>query len=138
MNNYISIIGRFTKDLELRSTSSGKSVVEFNLAVNRTLKNKDGEYETDFIPVTIWGKTAETITKYCKKGDLIGVAGELRIDKYKDKDGNDRYKTYVLGNNATFLSPKPKEETPMEEFNPSYKTEYQEKDVILSDEDLPF
>ena len=103
MNNFIQIIGRLTKDVELRYTNSNKAVAEFNLAVDRPHKNQNGDYETDFIPVVLWGKTAETLKQYSKKGDLIGIAGRLQIDRYTTSKGENRYKTYINGSNMIFL-----------------------------------
>ena len=85
MNNTI-IIGRFTKDPELKSTQSGKSVTNFCLAVNRRVKSGE-QAQADYIDCVAWDKTAETICKYCKKGSPLGVAGRLQTRTY-EKDGN--------------------------------------------------
>lgn len=98
MNN-VTLIGRITKDLELRSTSNGKSVCEFNIAVNRI-----GE-GTDFITCVIYGNQAENLCKYQDKGSQIAVSGSLRVDTY-EKDGQRKYKTYVLTNNIEYLESK--------------------------------
>lgn len=98
--NSINLVGRVTKDLELRKTTSNKSVCEFTLAVNRL-----GE-GTDFITCSVWNAQAENLVKYQGKGSLIGVLGSLRTENFKDKEGNTRYKTYVLVNNIEFLGTK--------------------------------
>ncbi len=99
--NSINLVGRITKDLELKFTQSNKPVCEFSLAVNRV-----GQEQTDFITCQVWNGQAENLSKYQGKGSLIGVLGSLRVDKFKDKDGNDRYKTYVLANNIEYLGTK--------------------------------
>ena len=98
--NKIVLIGRITKDLELSTTNSGKSVCEFSLAVNR-----DKEH-ADFINIQTWNASAENIVKYQGKGSLISVLGELRVDTYTKQDGTKAYKTYVLANNIEYLSNK--------------------------------
>lgn len=125
--NQINLIGRITRDLELRTTTSGKAVCEFDLAVNRI-----GQDATDFINCTVWGNQAENLCKYQGKGSLIAVTGSLRIDKYQNQEGENRYKTYVLANNIEYLSSKSSEEAskPETTFNPD--------EIVLTDDDLPF
>ena len=110
MNKWVGI-GRITRDIELRYTQTNKAVAQFSLAVNRQYKNENGGYDTDFINCELWGKQAETISKYTQKGDLIAVSGALRIEKYKDKEGNTKTRTYIAVENITLLnSHKQKEE----------------------------
>ena len=97
--NSVVITGRITKKLELRHTPNDKPVCEFSLAVYRDKDN------TDFINCVVWNNQAENLCKYQGKGSLIGLTGALRVDTYKDKDGNTRYKNYVLVNNIEYLSP---------------------------------
>ena len=99
--NTISLVGRITKKPELRYTNNNKPVCEFNLAVNRI-----GQEQADFITCQVWNAQAENLVKYQDKGSLIGVVGSLRVDQFQDKDGNNRYKTYVLVNNVEFLGTK--------------------------------
>lgn len=99
--NSINLIGRITKDLELRYTQTNKSVCEFSLVVNRI-----GQEQADFITCQVWGGQAENLTKYQGKGSLVGITGSLRVDKFQDKDGNNRYKTYVLVSNIEYLGTK--------------------------------
>ena len=118
MNNVI-LIGRTTKSIELKKTTSGTSTVSFSIAVNRPFKNDNGEYESDFINCIVFGKLAETISTYVSKGDLIGVEGALRTRNYTDKDGNNRYATEVRLDNVEFLQPKKQEEKKeVEEVDP--------------------
>lgn len=102
--NQVNLIGRITKDLELRYTTSRKAVCEFTLAVNRI-----GQDQTDFITCVVWGKQAENLTKYQGKGSLIAVNGELRIDKYQNEKGENRYKTYIFCTMIEFLGSKKEE-----------------------------
>lgn len=95
-------IGNITKDLELRSTSTGKSVCEFSIAINEGYGDNQ---RTTFVSIVVWGVQAENIVKYCSKGSKVGVSGSLRIDKYQVNEEN-RYKTYILANHVEFLDSK--------------------------------
>lgn len=98
--NKIEIIGRLTATPELKTTASGKSVTEFTIAVDRFA---DGEKQADFIRCTAWNKQADIICRYKQQGDLMAVCGSLRVEKYKDRNGNDKYKTYVLVSEVEFF-----------------------------------
>ena len=98
--NKVIITGRLTAAPELRTTTNGKSVTEFTIAVERF---GDDIKQADFIRCTAYNRQADNICRYKKKGDLIAVYGALRVDKYKDKDGNDRYKTYVLALDIEYI-----------------------------------
>lgn len=90
--NLVIIVGRLTKDVELRySGNDNKPVARFSVAVQRSFKNSDGKYDADFINCVCFGKQAETIEKYFRKGDRIGLQGEWRTGNYKNKDGNTVY-----------------------------------------------
>ena len=106
MYNKAIIIGRVANDLELRYTGSNKAYCRFNLAVNKNYKNEYGEYETDFIPVTVWGKPAENLVQYQNKGSLILVDGSISMSNYTDKDGNNRTSFEVMTSNVQFLGSK--------------------------------
>ena len=94
--NIITLIGRLTRDVELSYVpNTGTAKADFALAIPRDFKNKDGEKEVDFIPVEFMGKKAENIAKYIEKGSLVAVQGNLRIDRYTDKQGNKRTYTKV-------------------------------------------
>lgn len=91
MLNHITVMGRLTHDPEMRKTPSGVSVVNFTVAVDRDIKNKDtGERETDFLDVVAWRYTADFVSKYCTKGSQVVVDGRLQIRSWTDKDGNKR------------------------------------------------
>ena len=106
MLNRIVIIGRLTRDPEMRQTPSGTAVCAFTLAVDRSFKSAAGERETDFIPVVVWRQLGETCGRYLAKGKLAAVDGRLQIRSYKDKDGNNRIAAEVVADNVRFLSPK--------------------------------
>ena len=101
MNN-IQLLGRITKDLELKTTTSGKSVCSFDIAVTRKF-NKE---ITDFIPCVVWDKNCETMCKFVKKGQLIAIDGSLYTRKYEDKNGNNRTAYEVNVNNFYFAENK--------------------------------
>lgn len=129
--NQINLVGRITRDLELRTTTNQKSVCEFTIAVNRV-----GSEVADFITCVVWEKQAENLVKYQGKGSLIAVSGSLRVDKYKTEKDENRYKTYVLANNIMYLSTKSSEEVSKDEFDKSLSKE--DVVTIIDDDDLPF
>ena len=90
MLNTITIMGRLTRDPELRKTQSGKSVASFTLAVDRDFKGQNGEKATDFIDVVTWGGTAEFASKFFVKGSMAIASGSLQLRDWEDKDGNKR------------------------------------------------
>ena len=98
MLNHITIMGRLTKDVELRRTNTGTAVASFTLAVDRDF----GEKETDFIEVVAWKNTAEFVSKYFAKGRMAVVSGRLQIRKWQDKDGNKRSTAEVVADNVYF------------------------------------
>lgn len=105
MINQLVVIGRLVKDPELRKTESGKNVTNVTLAVPRSYKNPNGEYDTDYIDCVLWSSVAETTSEYCKKGDLIGVKGRVQTRVY-EKDDVKKYATEVVAEKVTFLSSK--------------------------------
>ena len=113
MLNRIVLIGRLTRDPELRYTQSGVAVASFTLAVDRKFKNQAGEREADFIPVVVWRQAAEACNTYLAKGKLAAVDGRLQIRNYEDKEGNKRLAAEVVADNVWFLSPaENKQQTP--------------------------
>ena len=105
MLNQVVVVGRLVKDPELRETESGKKVTYITLAVPRSYKNSNNEYETDFIDCTLWKGIAESTTEYCHKGDLLGIKGRLQTGSY-EKDGEKKYTTDVIAEKITFLTSK--------------------------------
>lgn len=103
MLNETVLIGRLTKNIEIKKTSNGKSYALFTLAVTRNYKNQDGEYDADFINCRAWNNTAETVAEYTKKGDLIAVKGRLAVNRYTDTQGTTKYITEVSTERITFL-----------------------------------
>ena len=103
MLNHISIMGRLTRDPELRRTGSGIAVASFTVAVDRDFgKNENGEKETDFIDCVAWRNTAEFVSKYASKGRMVAVSGRLQIRSWTDKDGNKRRTAEVVADNVYF------------------------------------
>lgn len=107
MINRVVLIGRLTKDLELRYTQSGVAVARFNLAVNRQFKDKQtGQREADFISCQIWRQGAENLANYTHKGSLIGVEGRITTSNYENKEGQRVYRTDVTVDNFSLLEPR--------------------------------
>ena len=142
MFNKVTLVGRISTDLELRYTGSNKAYCRFNLAVNKNYKNEYGEYETDFIPATVWGKPAENLVQYQNKGSLILVDGSISMNNYTDKDGNNRTSFEVMTSNVQFLGSrrteleKADDETAKEPYEET--SEKTNEEITLDDFDLPF
>lgn len=105
MNKAI-LIGRLTKNPELRTTSNGNNICNFSIAVTRDYKNPDGEYEADFINCIAFKKTGELINQYCSKGGQIAVEGRIQTGSFTDKNGVKRYTTDIAVDKVTFLEKK--------------------------------
>ena len=118
MLNQTVLVGRLVAPIEAKELEDGKKVANMTIAVPRSYKNMNGEYDTDFVDCVLWGGVAENTAEYCKKGDLIGVKGRVETDTY-EVDGEKKKKTYVVADRITFLSSKSKddfeEETSKEE-----------------------
>lgn len=106
MMNRVVLVGRLTKDPELRYTPSGVAVATFTLAVNRTFTNQQGEREADFINCVIWRRPAENVANFLKKGSLAGVDGRLQTRSYEGQDGKRVYVTEVVAESVQFLEPR--------------------------------
>ncbi len=108
MNN-VTLVGRLTKDPELRYVGEkNRAVTNFILAVDREYKNSQGERDTDFINIEVWGKQAEVLCEYMTKGRMIGIEGKIKVDKYKNENGENRYITRVRATSFKFLDYKNK------------------------------
>lgn len=141
MFNTVVLTGRLTADPELKTTQSGISVTSFCIAVDRPYKSGE-EKQTDFISIVAWRKTAEFVTRYFKKGDMIGIEGRIQTRKYTDRDGNQRSVFEVAASNIQFVESKRDSVTSSETAAgaaASY-TDSGAKDFtdIGEDDDLPF
>ena len=112
MLNRVVLIGRLTRDPELRFTQSGIAVCSFTLAVDRNFKSASGERETDFIDIVVWRQQGENCANYLSKGKLAAVDGQLRVRSYETQDGQKRRAYEVVADNVRFLSPKEGGSTP--------------------------
>ena len=104
MMNQTCIIGRLVRDPEIKELEDGKKVSNITVAVQRSYKNENGEYEADFIDCTLWNGIADKTAEYCKKGDLIGVKGRLQTNNYENENGEKKKVTEVIAEKLTFLS----------------------------------
>lgn len=109
MLNQTVIVGRLVKEPELRQTENGTKVTNITLAVPRSYKNVDGEYETDFISCVLWKGIAENTVEYVKKGDLLGIKGRLQTRNFQTEENFKKYVTEVIAEKVTFLSSRNKE-----------------------------
>lgn len=106
MINRVVLVGRLTRDPEMKYTQSGIAVTRFTLACDRPFTGQDGKREADFIDCVVWRKQAENAAQYLKKGFLTGVEGRLQISSYDDKDGQKRYRAEVVADSVRFLESK--------------------------------
>lgn len=137
--NKVIFIGNLTHNLELKYTSYNKAVLDTSIAVQRPYSNQNGERETDFINIQVWGKQAENLKKYCEKGSKIAIDGELRTSSYEKSDGTRGYRTFVLVENVEFLSTnKKKEQCKQPKIDNTSVFEEFGKQVEEDMENLPF
>ena len=156
--NKVVLVGRLTRDPEVRSTSSGSNTARFTVAVNRNFKNKDGQYDADFISCVAFRNTADFVSKFFKKGSMIGLEGRIQTGSYDAQDGSKRYTTDVVVDNVEFVggrneggSPAPSNNSYVDmpandpiDMMPEYDIptsdpyENYDKEISLSDNDLPF
>lgn len=150
MINNVTLIGRLTKEIELKYTQSGKAVATFTLAVNRNFTNAQGEREADFILCTAWDKTAELLAKYTNKGSLVAVDGRIQTRNYENNQGQRVYVTEVIANNVQFLDSK-NNQNDQQQSNQQQNNQYQSNQqqsnqdpfsksstIDINDDDLPF
>lgn len=167
MINNVVLVGRLTKDPDLKYSSSGQAVAQFTMAVNRNFTSKSGERETDFINCVIWRKPAETLANYMRKGSLIGITGRIQTRNYENQQGQRVYVTEVVCDNFQMLEPREKNEERINNdnnqnnsggFNNNSRNNNQQSDtgydlnsldpmskfsndnntISISDDDLPF
>lgn len=106
MINRVVLVGRLTKDVDLKYTQSGIAVARFTLACNRPFKSEGGEQQADFIQCVAWRKQAENVANYLKKGSLVGVDGRIQTGSFEGQDGKRVYTTEVVADSTQFLEPK--------------------------------
>ncbi|MBR7928237.1 single-stranded DNA-binding protein [Aerococcaceae bacterium zg-ZUI334] len=149
MNN-VQLIGRLTKDIELRYTQSGLAKANFTLAVNRSVKNQNGEREADFIQCQAWRKIAEVLAKYTSKGSQIGVVGRIQTHNYENQQGQRVYVTQVVVSEIHFLDnakSKSRGENSVGNINyqptantsnNGYFSDFEGGSIDIQEDDLPF
>ncbi len=144
MINRVVIVGRLTRDPELRTTPSGVSVITFSLAFDNKTRNADGTTGTSFINCTAWRQQAEFISKYCKKGTQVGVDGSLQERRFQRRDGTNASTMEIQIDSVTLLGSKPTSQTQENAANNSYVQDSEPNDEDLlggddfADDDVPF
>ena len=132
--NKVILMGRLTKEPDVKYTQTGKVVTQFTLAVDRSFKDANGNKETDFIPVVVWGKAAELVGNSCPKGHRLLVDGRLQIRSYEAKDGSKRWVSEIIANGVEFVERKSdkggtsRDKSEFEQFG----------HAVPFDEDIPF
>ncbi len=140
--NKVCLTGRITKNIELKYNQNNVAITSFTLAVIRKFKNQNGEYESDFINCIAYKSTAELLSKYVKKGDLLGIEGRIHTRNYEDKDGKRIYVTEVIVDSIDFLQAK-KDESKQETENSKQKLSddvFSEfgSSIEITDDDIAF
>ncbi len=144
MVNNVVLVGRITKDPELKHSTSGSAICNFTLAINRNFKNQNGEYDADFINCVAFNQTATLMEQYVLKGQLLAVQGRLQSRSYDDNTGRKVYVTEVVVNNLSFLESKKSTSENTSYNQPNNSIEEQDTfnadalDVSIDDDDLPF
>ncbi len=147
MINNVTLVGRLTKDVELKYTPSNVANVSFTLAVNRTFKNANGEREADFINCVIWRQAAENFANWAKKGALIGITGRIQTRNYENQQGQRVYITEVIAENFQMLESRSQQQQGQQQAQPQHAKQQQVKQTdpfaggaptSLDDDDLPF
>ena len=146
MINNVTLVGRLTKDVELKYTPANQAVAQFTLAVNRTFKNANGERESDFINCVIWRKSAENFANLAKKGALIGITGRIQTRNYENAQGQRVYITEVIAENFQMLESRNQQQG-QQQAQPQQAKQQQVKQpdpfaggapMDLNDDSLPF
>ena len=142
--NKVILIGRLTKDVEMRQTPNGVSLARFSIAVTRRFKNSNGEYDADFINCIAWRKTGEFIARYFQKGSMIAIVGSIQTRSWDGNDGKKQYATEVIVDEAYFTGSKSENSTGgntdlsdsgLDDLNSQYGEDFA---TIGDEEDLPF
>ena len=146
MINNSTLVGRLTKDSDLRYTSDGTATATFSLAVNRPFKSANGEREADFINCVIWRKNAENFANFTRNRSLVGITGRIQTRNYENKAGQRVYVTEVVAENFTLLEPKKDGASNGQTGQSNNRSSHQPSDpfsshgqsIDISDDDLPF
>ena len=146
MINNITLVGRLTKDSDLRYTSDGTATASFSMAVNRPFKSASGEREADFINCVIWRKNAENFANFTRKGSLVGITGRIQTRNYENKEGQRVYVTEVVAENFALLESKKDGASNGQTSQSNTRSSHQPSDpfsshsesIDISDDDLPF
>ena len=142
--NKVILMGRLTKDIEMRQTPNGVSLARFSIAVTRRFKNSNGEYDADFINCVAWRQTGEFIARYFQKGSMIAVVGNIQSRSWDGNDGKKQYATEVIVDEAYFTGSKSENSTGsntdlsdsgLDDLNSQYGEDFA---TIGDEEDLPF
>lgn len=135
MLNQVALVGRLTRDVELRKTQAGKEVGQFILAVSRNYKNAQGNVDADFIACQVW-RNADALSKYTHKGSLISITGQIQTGSYDNKQGQRVYTTDIVVDHFDFLESKSSGAQPKQ--NNSQPQQNDDQTSIISGDDLPF
>lgn len=141
MINKAVVLGRLTKDVNVRQTQNGISVAAFTIASDRQFKNKDGSRDADFINCSAWRKTADTLAMYTHKGSLVGIEGRLQTRSYQDKQGNKRFMTELVVDNFSLLDGRTQSDNKQSRQQQTSADPFAGKtnnETNISDNDLPF
>lgn len=143
MINNVTLVGRLTKDVELKYTPANQAVAQFTLAVNRTFKNANGEREADFINCVIWRQAAENFANWVKKGALIGITGRIQTRNYENQQGQRVYITDVIADNFQMLESRSQQQGQQHPQATQQKAKQPDPfsggtPMSLTDDDLPF
>ena len=143
MLNRVALVGRLTRDPELRRTGSGKAVTSFNLAVERNFKSDD--QEADFINCVCWGKIAENTERYCSKGSMVSVDGRIQTRNYENNQGQKVYVTEVIADSVQFIQTNRNNNTataaqaPVNSYVPNEPIQqFEEDELVMDEEDIQF
>lgn len=136
MINRVVLVGRLTRDPELRRTQNGTAVASFTLAIDNRIKDENGNKTTSFIPCVVWNQQAENCVRFLHKGSLAGVEGRLNQRTYQNKEGNNVQVIEVMCDSVQYLDPKKQEESAQQTTNQS--TENKTNNIDVSSDDLPF
>ena len=138
MMNSTCLVGRLTKDVELRYTPSNVAVTTFTLAVNRTFKNENGDREADFINCVMWRQQAEKLANWAKKGALIGITGRIQTRSYDNQQGQRVYVTEVVAEIFQLLESKGQQGNQTQQQAPDFSRSVTTNPLDISSDDLPF